>query len=66
MSIDNTASRKPVDKLGGTLAFPDEETTMFSERARSWIGPLAAVIVAAAAPHVQAVIAAKNQLVGCE
>lgn len=48
MSADNTASRSPVDKLGGTLASPDEETTMFSQRARAWIAPLAAVILAAA------------------
>jgi hypothetical protein len=48
MSADNTASRNPADKLVGDLAFPDEETAMFSQRARAWIGPLAAVILAAA------------------
>jgi hypothetical protein len=47
MSADNTASRNPVDELGGTPASP-EEPTMFSQRAPAWIGPLAAVILAAA------------------
>jgi len=39
MSADNTASRNPADKLVGA---------MFSQRARAWIGPLAAVMLAAA------------------
>jgi hypothetical protein len=48
MSADNTASRNLADKRVGALASPDEETAMFSQRARAWIGPLAAVMLAAA------------------
>ena len=48
MSADNTASLNPADKPVGDLASPDVETAMFSQRARAWIGPLAAVMLAAA------------------
>ena len=54
MSADNTASRNPVNKLGGTPSSAFRETAMSSQRTRAWIGSLAAVVMLGAAPCAHA------------
>jgi hypothetical protein len=48
MSADNAASRNSADKRVGAVASSGEETAKVSQRARAWIGSLAAVMLAAA------------------
>ena len=54
MSAHNTASRNPVNKLGGTPSSAFKETAMSSQRTRAWVGSLAAVVMLGAAPSAHA------------